>query len=85
MEEKIPFHIQVIGKFYSILNVEGNEAVGEIYKFRFVESQRNTTDVGKRVVGMREIDGHQFDAIWVHLGNDYFKNVGLWKVNYTKL
>jgi hypothetical protein len=79
-QETIPFHIRVIGKLFSILDTEGNEAVGEIQKFHFVPSQRNSTNVGKRVIGMREIDGRQLDAIWVHIGNDYFKNVGLWPI-----
>lgn len=46
-----------------------NLAKGEITKFNFVESCKNQTEIGKRIVGSE----NGFDCIWVHLGFDYFK------------
>jgi hypothetical protein len=77
-KEKIPFHIQAISKVYPVLSTEGNLAKGEIRKFQFVESQRGRTEIGKRVTTMEIINNQDYGAIWVHVGNDYFKMIGIW-------
>jgi hypothetical protein len=81
--EKAPYHIQAIAKLYPILVSDGNIATGEIRKFRFVESQRGTHSIGNRVVATENYGRHHYDAIWVHVGNDYFKMIGLWEETRT--
>lgn len=73
-----PFHIETIAKLYPILKSELNVATGEIRKFNFVESCRGKTDIGKRVTSTERINNKDYGAIWVHVGNDYFKLIGLW-------
>lgn len=73
-----PYHIQAIGKFYPILKTEGNIANGEIKHFNFVDSCKGTHRTGQRVVGTERIGDKSYDAIWVHLAQDYFKLIGLW-------
>lgn len=77
-KEKIPFHIQAIAKVYSVLSTEGNLSKGEIRKFQFVESQKGRTEIGKRVTTTETINNQDYGAIWVHVGNDYFKMIGIW-------
>jgi hypothetical protein len=78
VEDNIPYHIQAIGKIFSLIRSKDNISKGEIRKFNFVESCRNQHGIGKRVLSMERIDNNDYDAIWVGLGNDYFKMIGLW-------
>jgi len=74
MDIKIPFHIQIVAKLYPVLKTEDNLAIGEISKFNYVESQQNTHKIGDRVIGSE----NDFEMIWVHVGDDYFKCIGKW-------
>lgn len=76
--EKIPYHVQAIAKLYSVLKTEGNLAEGEIRKFKFVSSSKGTIAIGKQVLAMEFVNNKDYDAIWIHVGNDYFKMIGLW-------
>lgn len=68
--ESIPFHVRQLGRLYPILHtVAANQARGEIRKFNFCESQKNTLPVGRHV-SMTE---GEYETLWVCLGNDYFK------------
>lgn len=51
---------------------EPNLATGEITKFKFVESQRNKQEYGKQLVGSEK----GYDRIWIHIKNDWFKEIG---------
>lgn len=69
-DDSVPLHIRTIGRLYPILHtVVCNQARGEIKKFHFVESQKNTLRVGHHVT---TTEG-DYDCLWVCLGNDYFK------------
>ena len=48
---------------------EENLARGELEKFNFVESQRNTHKFNDQVVGCKG----GFDYIWRHVADDWFK------------
>ena len=76
--EHIPYHIQALSKLYPVLDTEGNISKGEIRKFKFTDSDRGRMEKGKRVVSMEFIDNEDYDAIWIHVSNDYFKMIGLW-------
>lgn len=75
---KVPYHIQVMGVFVKVLSTEGNLATGEIRKFHFVESQKGSHKYGDQVTAMEFIDNEDYDALWIHIANDYFKMIGLW-------
>jgi hypothetical protein len=79
--EKIPYHIQVMGKLYNISKTEGNISTGEIRKFHFVESDKGIHKTGDQVASMERIDNKDYDAIWVHLAQDYFKMIALFGPN----
>lgn len=70
---EIPFHIQMIAKFYSLSKLDGNLAKGEIEKFNFHISQRNTHKIGDRTTSIISENGNDYNCSWVHVGNDYFK------------
>jgi hypothetical protein len=70
----IPIQVQIIARFFYVLyDIEDNESVGEIRKFNFVESQKNTHEIGKRVVSSEYVGDQYYDFIWIHVGHDYFK------------
>lgn len=71
-EKEIPFHIKEIGKLYPIVHtVVNNQSIGEIKYFDFANHE-NSLRVGQGLI-INEKKGMQ--SIWVHLGNDFFKNV----------
>ncbi len=72
--EKIPLYVQLLSKLLPVLKSEGNVSKGEIVKFKFTESQRNTHGFGDQVVGCEG----GYDYIARHISNDYFKMVGKW-------
>jgi hypothetical protein len=51
---------------------EQNLAQGELEKFNFVESQKNTHKFNDQVVGCKG----GFDMIWRHVADDWFKVIG---------
>lgn len=77
--DKVPFHVQAISKIYPVLKTEGNLAMGEIRKFLFVESQKGQFPIGRRINSTEFIANEDYDAIWIHVGGDYFKLIGLWE------
>lgn len=77
--EKVPYHIEIMGVFVKVLSTEGNLSTGEIRKFHFAECSKGTFSFGKQVLAMEFIDNEDYDAIWIHIANDYFKMIGLWK------
>lgn len=64
--EDVPIGIQIMATPISILESEGNEATGEITKFKFTESCRNQHKFNDQVVGCT--DG--YDRIYRHIKND---------------
>ena len=69
-----PLYVRILAKLIpvSVWDDEQNLAKGEIVKFNFVESQRNTHKFNDQVVGSE--DG--FDMIWRHVSDDWFKVIG---------
>lgn len=68
----IPLYIRILAKFIPLLKWDINLAVGEIRKFNFVKSQKNKHSFNEQVIGFEE----DFDLIWRHIANDWFKNIG---------
>lgn len=70
----IPVYVKILAKLLPILKSEGNISTGEIVKFNFTQSQKNTHSFGKQVVGSEG----GFEYIARHISNDWFKIVGKW-------
>jgi hypothetical protein len=79
--EEIPYHIKVMAKMFPIIKREGSDepnlSIGEIKKFK-IAGQNETIKMGHRVNSLEIIDNEDYGAIWVHVGNNYFKMIGLW-------
>ena len=54
-----------------VLDCENNLATGEIKKFNFIESQKNKFKYNEQIVLCND-----YDEIWRHISDDYFKQVG---------
>lgn len=70
----IPLYVRILARLFPVSKTDGNVATGEIKKFNFVSSCKNTHHFGQQVVGCE--DG--FDYIARHISDDYFKIVGKW-------
>lgn len=63
---ELPYHIQQVSRLYPVIDtLIGNKADGEIRLFTI---ENNTLRVGQGLVLRKDKD------VWVHLGNNYFKN-----------
>lgn len=79
----IPIWIQFMSLFYPVTNYvkeygeDGkstiNESKGEIFKFNFANSYDYGMPIGKQVVGLSWDAKGEYDAIWRHLGQGWFK------------
>lgn len=74
INDSVPTLIQIMAVPLGILEVEDNEAKGEITKFKLVDSQKNAKAYGEQVVG----SAGGYDRIYRHIYNDWFKEVGKW-------
>lgn len=76
LNEDVPLIIKVMAIPIKIIPTkdEPNLAIGEIKKFKFVESQRNQHKYGQQVTDSE--DG--YGGIWIHIKNDWFKQIGKW-------
>lgn len=75
----IPYHIQVMGKLYNVIDDDKNLAKGEIKKFDISKNKNYSLHVGKVLTCQESINDEDHFAMWINLGNDYFKLIGLWK------
>lgn len=77
-EEEIsaPVDIKILAKGIKVLEWRGNLAKGELKKFKFTESCKNKHEYNDQVVGMESENGDDYDCIWRHVKNDWFKLVG---------
>lgn len=65
-EGEIPCHIQAVARLYPVLEtLVGNKAKGEVKRFELTD---NKLRVGQALFKKNNTE------IWIHLGNDYFKN-----------
>lgn len=77
----IPIKIWLLSKIISVVDYDKeypdrpktiNESKGEIEKFK---TQEPAPKFNKRVVGVQTIKGIEFDVIWHHIGDNWFKIV----------
>lgn len=72
--EAIPPKVKRTADIYPILyHIPGNVAAGEIKKFNFIDSCRNRTDIGKQILSQEYDPNREWDCIWIHVGEDFFK------------
>lgn len=63
----VPFHLEQVAKMYPVIHtVIGNKSTGEIKLFLL---ENNKLRVGQALILNADRE------VWVHIGNDYFKNI----------
>jgi hypothetical protein len=81
---RIPIQIQFMSLFYPIIDYSKmsgedyvkdiyNESKGEIFKFNLTGCDKGKTRIGEQLVGRSYDSKGDYDAIWIHLGSDWFK------------